>query len=221
MSTTERRRGLFLTFEGMDGCGKTTQMRLLAERLRRAGYDVVETVEPGGTAVGQQIRRILLDSTNREICPTAELLLYFASRAQNIEQVILPSLRAGKLVLSDRFTDSTLAYQGAGRRLGEEVVRQLEQIACGGLKPDLTVLLDIDLETSLARARARNLTEPRAGTRMDEQGAEFYQRVREAYRRLAEREPERFVVVDGRGEPEDVAEAVWAALTARLPELHV
>ncbi|HXG32346.1 MAG TPA: dTMP kinase [Bryobacteraceae bacterium] len=221
MSTTEGRRGLFLTFEGMDGCGKTTQMKRLAERLRGAGYEVVETVEPGGTAVGCAIRRIVLDASHRELSPTAELLLYFASRAQNVEQVILPALRRGQIVLSDRFTDSTLAYQGAGRGLGEEVVRQLDRIATGGLKPDLTVLLDIDLETSLARARARNLAEPGAGTRMDEQAVEFYRRVRDAYERLAAQEPARFVIVDGRGEPEAVAEAVWKAVTARLPGLHV
>ncbi len=221
MSTTEGRRGVFLTFEGMDGCGKTTQMKLLAERLRGAGYEVVETVEPGGTAVGCAIRRIVLDASHRELSPTAELLLYFASRAQNVEQVILPALRRGQIVLSDRFTDSTLAYQGAGRGLGEEVVRQLDRIATGGLKPDLTVLLDIDLETSLARARARNLAEPDAGTRMDEQAVEFYRRVQEAYDRLAAQEPARFVIVDGRGDPAAVAEAVWKAVTARLPGLHV
>jgi dTMP kinase len=124
-------------------------------------------------------------------------------------------------VLSDRFTDSTIAYQGAGRGLGEEVVRQLDRIATGGLKPDLTILLDIDLETSLARARARNRAEPGAGTRMEEQAVEFYRRVRDAYQRLAAGEPARFVVVDGRGEPGAVAEAVWKAVTARLPELHV
>ncbi len=221
MSATEGRRGLFLSFEGLDGCGKTTQMKLLADRLRRAGYEVVETVEPGGTAVGCQIRRILLAASNEELSPTAELLLYFASRAQNVKQVILPALDRGKIVLSDRFTDSTLAYQGAGRGLGEDVVRELDRIACGGLKPHLTVLLDIDPETSLARARARNLAEPGAGTRMDNQAVEFYRRVRDAYHRVAAREPGRFVIVDGRGEPGAVAEAVWAAVTARLPELHV
>jgi dTMP kinase len=210
-----------VTFEGMDGCGKTTQMKLLAERLRDAGYEVVETVEPGGTRVGSEIRRIVLDASNQELSPTAELLLYFASRAQNVEQVIRPALRRGRIVLSDRFTDSTIAYQGAGRGLGEEVVRQLDRIATGGLKPDLTILLDIDLETSLARARARNRAEPGAGTRMEEQTVEFYRRVRDAYQRLAAGEPARFVVVDGRGEPGAVAEAVWKAVTARLPELHV
>src|ERR1700732_2522643 len=122
MSTTSARRGLFITFEGPDGSGKSTQLRLLAERLRSAGRDVFETVEPGGTPIGMQIRRILLDAKNHELCPTAELLLMFASRAQNVDQWILPALAQGQIVLSDRFTDSTLVYQGAGRGLGADVV---------------------------------------------------------------------------------------------------
>jgi dTMP kinase len=195
MSTTERPGPAFLTFEGIDGSGKTTQMRLLAERLRAAGRDVLETVEPGGTAIGRQIRRVLLDAANGEITPTVELLLYFASRAQNVEQVIRPALAAGKIVLSDRFTDSTAVYQGFARGLGEKVVADLHRIACGGLTPDLTLYLDIDLDTSLARARARNRElsgEEAVETRMDEQSAAFYQRVREAYETLAAREPRRW-----------------------------
>src|SRR5579872_5004158 len=129
MSMTSPRRGLFITFEGPDGSGKSTQLRLLAERLRTAGHDVFETVEPGGTLIGLQIRRILLDAKNGELCPTAELLLMFASRAQNVDQSILPSLTHGKIVLCDRFTDSTLAYQGAGRGLGAEVVYEVDRIA--------------------------------------------------------------------------------------------
>jgi dTMP kinase len=202
---------VFVTFEGGDGCGKSTQMRLLAARLRAAGRRVVETAEPGGTRIGNQIRRILLDSANQELCPTAELLLYFASRAQNVEEVILPALADGAVVLADRFTDSTLAYQGFGRGLGEELVAELDRIACHGLKPDLTVLIDIDLETSLARARQRNLdlTE----TRMDEQAAEFHAKVREAYLQMAHREPGRFRTIDGRPSVDEVAEAVWKAVS--------
>ncbi len=124
MSTTEPRRGLFITFEGIDGSGKTTQMRLLAGALRAEGREVVENYEPGGTPIGTQIRRILLDAANQALSPTAELLLYFASRAQNVDELIQPALRAGKIVLSDRFTDSTLVYQGVGRGLGKDVVRQ-------------------------------------------------------------------------------------------------
>jgi len=206
--------GLFVTFEGVDGCGKTTQMRKLAGRLRAAGRRVLETVEPGGTRIGDQIRRILLDSANQELCPTAELLLYFASRAQNVAELILPALERGEIVLSDRFTDSSLVYQGVARGLGEETVIQLERMACRGLVPDLTLLIDIDLETSLARTRARWLSE--AESRMDQQAEEFHLRVREAYLRLAEREPRRFRVIDGRLEAEQVARAVWQAVAPLL-----
>jgi dTMP kinase len=151
-----QKRSLFLTFEGMDGSGKTTQMRLLAERLRARGREVLETAEPGGTRIGIEIRRILLDAANQELGPTAEMLLYFACRAQNVDEWIMPALAAGKIVLSDRFTDSTLVYQGCGRGLGAETVMTLDRIACRGLVPDLTLLIDIDAETSLARAHARN-----------------------------------------------------------------
>ena len=148
--------GCFLTFEGMDGCGKTTQLRLLAQYLRERGRTVVETVEPGGTDIGRQIRRILLDPANTAIHARTELLLYFASRAQNVEEVIRPALDAGSVVLCDRFTDSTLVYQGCGRGLAAGSVLELDRIACQGLRPSATVLIDIDLETSLNRAKRRN-----------------------------------------------------------------
>ena len=154
--TSERRPGLFLSFEGMDGSGKTTQMRLLIDRLRREGFDVLETAEPGGTEIGRQIRRILLDRANQALSARAELLLYFACRAQNVEEWIRPALAAGRVVVSDRYTDSTLAYQGAGRGLPEEMIRELHTFACGPTEPDATIYLDIDRETGLARARARN-----------------------------------------------------------------
>src|SRR5579863_7603956 len=145
--------GIFITFEGIDGSGKTTQLRILSEHLRQTGREVVEAVEPGGTEIGRQIRAILLDGRNTHLTPRAELLLYFASRAQNVEEVIRPALDAGKIVLCDRFTDSTLVYQGCGRGLGADVVMTLHQLACQGLDPDLTVFVDIDLDESLARAR--------------------------------------------------------------------
>src|SRR5580698_3021957 len=159
MFTTER--GLFITFEGPDGSGKSTQARMLAERLRREGHDVLESVEPGGTPIGREIRRILLDPANRELTPTAELLLMFAARAQNVEQWILPALAEGKIVISDRFTDSSIAYQGAGRGLGRGTVLELDGIACQGLVPDLTLCIDIDSETGLARAQSRGGVETR------------------------------------------------------------
>ena len=203
------KRSLFLTFEGMDGSGKNTQMRLLAGRLRREGRAVLESAEPGGTPIGMQVRRVLLDSANDELRPTAELLLYFACRAQNVEQWILPALAEGKIVLSDRFTDSTLAYQGSGRGLGAEIVLELDRIACRGLVPDVTLLIDIDAETSLARARARNATAPDAETRMDEQSIEFHRSVYEAYHALASREQHRVRIIDGRADREAIAREIW------------
>ena len=207
-------RGRFITFEGIDGSGKSTQMRLLAERLRAGGHDVFEAVEPGGTAIGRQIRRILLDAANQDLRPTAELLLYFASRAQNVDECILPALAAGKIVLCDRFTDSTLAYQGYARGLGEEAVLALDLIACRGLTPDLTLLIDVDVECGLARAQKRNDGDDAAETRMDDQSLEFHRKVREAYLKLAKQHADRFRIIDGRGAPETVAERVWESLAA-------
>jgi dTMP kinase len=202
-------RGLFITFEGMDGSGKTTQMRRLAERLRAHGRAVRETAEPGGTAIGRAIRRIVLDAANQELSPSAELLLYFASRAQNVDEAIEPALARGEIVLADRFTDSSLAYQGCGRGLGAEAVLALDRVACRGLQPDLTILVDIDVETSLARAHARNTAESHSETRMDEQSVEFHRRVYDAYQTLARREPGRIQRVDGRLSIDDVASAIW------------
>jgi dTMP kinase len=216
MTRAGHQRGLLITFEGPEGGGKSTQLRLLAGRLRAAGREVTETQEPGGTAIGAQIRRILLDPANRGLSPTAELLLVFASRAQNVDQVILPALAAGHVVLSDRFTDSTLAYQGAGRGLGADVVYELDRIACRGLVPDLTLLIDIDIETGLARARQRNKGTHEAGTRMDEMDAPFHRKVREAYRRLAADEPRRVRLIDGARDPQTVAEDVWREVAPLL-----
>ncbi|MFN3321954.1 MAG: dTMP kinase [Bryobacteraceae bacterium] len=205
--------GLFLTFEGIDGCGKTTQLHRLVERLRSEGWDVLMTVEPGGTAVGTQIRRILLDPANGNLSPTTELLLYFAARAQNVDELIRPALASGRIVVSDRFTDSTLAYQGVARGLGEEIVETLHRIACREVRPDLTICIDIDLETSIERARTRNRERENDGaateSRLDDEAAEFHGRVREAYLALAQREPERFRLVDGRGTIDEVAGRVW------------
>jgi len=207
-------RGRFITFEGPEGSGKSTQLRMLGERLRTSGHDVLETQEPGGTPIGIQIRHVLLDAKNRELCPTAELLLMFASRAQNVDQLILPALSAGRTVLSDRFTDSTLVYQGVGRGLGADVVYELDRIACRGLIPDLTLLIDIDSETGLARARRRNArTEDSdtgvSETRIEEQDVGFHRRVREAYRQLAADESRRVRLIDGNQKMEVVAEQVW------------
>jgi dTMP kinase len=205
-------RGRFITFEGPEGSGKSTQLRLLGERLRSAGRDVLETQEPGGTPIGVQIRHVLLDAKNRELCPTAELLLMFASRAQNVDQAILPALSAGRIVLSDRFTDSTLVYQGVGRGLGADLVYELDRIACRGLIPDLTLLIDIDAETGLDRARRRSLRTDDPETRMEDQDVGFHRRVREAYRQLAVDEPGRVRLIDGSESREAVAEQAWRAV---------
>ena len=212
------RLGLFITFEGPDGSGKSTQARLLAERLRHEGYPVLETVEPGGTPISQQIRRILLDPANRELRPITELLLMFAARAQNVEQSVLPALAEGKIVVSDRFTDSSIAYQGAGHRLGWEVVLEVDRIACHGLVPDLTLCIDIDTETGLSRAHSRAQHHE---MRYEQQGAEFHQRVRAAYHELARREPQRFRLIDGNGSPEQIAEKVWTEVAGVLPKQSV
>ncbi|HEX3879320.1 MAG TPA: dTMP kinase [Bryobacteraceae bacterium] len=201
--------GSFITFEGMDGSGKSTQLIRLAARLRATGRIVFETAEPGGTRIGAQIRRIVLDAANQELCPPAELLLYFASRAQNVEEAIRPALARGEVVLADRFTDSSLVYQGCGRGLGTENVLALDRIACRGLKPDLTILLDIDAATSLARAHARNAAETSNETRMDEQSHEFHRKVYAAYHQLAAQEPQRIKVVPGNAPPDAVERAVW------------
>jgi dTMP kinase len=210
------RRGLFITFEGPEGSGKSTQLRMLGERLRRENREVIETAEPGGTPIGAQIRRVLLDSKNKELCPTAELLLMFASRAQNVDQYILPALAKGSIVLCDRFTDSSLVYQGIGRGLGAEVVYEVDRIACRGLVPDLTLVIDVDTETGLARARNRNDKSQDVETRIDEETVGFHRRIREAYQQLAQEESRRVKLVDGSRAPEAVAAEVWDWVGQRL-----
>ena len=214
MSTTKR--GLFITFEGGEGSGKSTQMRRLAAKLRADGHAVLETVEPGGTPIGMQIRRVLLDSKNLEMRPTTELLLMFAARAQNVDEWILPALSRGEIVLSDRFTDSSLVYQGAARGLGAEVVYEIDRIACRGLVPDLTIVVDIDTELGLERAHGRNRKTQDIETRIDEQAVGFHRKVRDAYLQLAAEEPNRVKLVDGSRTEEMVEKDVWSAVLTVL-----
>src|SRR5579864_1658666 len=190
-------RGLFITFEGGEGSGKSTQLRMLAAQLRTEGRTVFETAEPGGTPIGTQIRRVLLDAKNQEMSPTAELLLMFASRAQNVDETILPALSRGEVVLSDRFTDSSLVYQGAARGLGSDVVYEVDRIACRGLVPDLTIVVDIETELGLERAHGRNRKTKDVETRIDEQAVGFHRKVRDAYLQLATDELTRVKLIDG------------------------
>ncbi|MBM3739138.1 MAG: dTMP kinase [Acidobacteria bacterium] len=210
-------RGLFITLEGTDGSGKTTQLSRLIARLREAGHTVTETAEPGGTAIGKKIRAILLDPAHQELHRTTELLLYFAARAQNVHELILPALARGEIVVCDRFTDSTLVYQGAGRKFGADLVLALHEIACGTLFPDLTVYLDVDLEAGLERVR----TSRGHIDRMDGQSIEFHHRVRAAYLDLAAAHPQRFRVIDASPAADDVEQAVWMAVKAELEQRHV
>jgi len=206
------RRGKFITFEGLDGTGKSTQMRKLAVVLRAAGHKVVETREPGGTATGEKIRRVLLDSATEGLSPLAEMALMFASRAQHIAEVIQPALTQGQIVLCDRFTDSTEAYQGSGRKLGSEAVLELHRVLCRDLQPDLTILLDSDPAMSVGRARRRNQRVFHGASksvgkhhsdenRFEQQNRAFFSRVHEGYRAIAAREPQRVVAVDASGTP--------------------
>ena len=191
-------RGKFITFEGLDGCGKSTQLEKLAGALRAQKIDVVTTREPGGTAIGERIRAVLLDSRTAGLDSQAEMALMFASRAQLIAEVILPALAAGKWVLCDRFTDSTEAYQGSGRQLGSGPVLELHKVLCGDVWPDLTILMDSDVSSSVSRARRRNKTAEHDENRFEKESGAFFTRVREGFLKIAEREPGRVVKIDAR-----------------------
>ncbi len=210
-------QGFFLSFEGIDGSGKTTQIGRLATALQERGLAPVLAQEPGGTRVGRMIRAILLDSANSELHPTTELLLYFASRVQNLEEVITPALSAGKVVISDRFTDATVAYQGYGRDLGAERVLRLSEFACDGFQPDLTLWLDVDPFTAIARARARNEKQAVDESLMESESMRFFSIVRQGYASLHEADPERVLRIDANGPARDVA---WKVLSSVLPALQ-
>jgi dTMP kinase len=211
-----QKRGKFITFEGLDGSGKSTQLSRLAEVLTSQGYRVVTTREPGGTPVGERVRSILLDSRTADLSPWSELALMFAARAQHIEQVILPALRRGCFVLCDRFTDSSEAYQGGGRQLGSKPVLELHRILCRGLQPELTILMDTEVDFSVARARRRNRSQAADESRFELESREFYQRVRRKYLEIARREAARVVRIDAQRDIETVHAEIIQIVRRRL-----
>ena len=209
---------MFISFEGIEGSGKSTAQRLLAEHLQGLGYDPLLTREPGGCALGRSLRPILLDARTRGLSSRAELYLFLADRAQHVAEVIRPALEAGQTVLCDRYADSTLAYQGYGRGLDPEHLRRINDMATGGFMPDLTLLLDLPVHCGLERAGLRNREE---GTvlsegRFDAESLEFHERVRQGYRSLAAEEPERFAIIDAAQPPEDVVLQCLSAVEASL-----
>ncbi len=202
---------LFITFEGLDGSGKSTQAEMLYKTLQTVGAPAVLTREPGGTPLGDRISDLLKWSRGIEITPVGELLLFNASRAQLVEKVIEPALASGKVVVCDRFTDSTVAYQAFGRGLPMNTVQDINQAATGGLKPHLTILVDVPVEVGISRKRNDKKD------RFEEENLAFHERVRNGYLKLAEAEPRRFLVVDGTQGREDIARIIWEWVKAMLP----
>ncbi len=206
-------KGVFITFEGIEGSGKSTQIVQLARHLAERGKPVTLTREPGGTAIGDQVRKILLDPANKALTPRAELLLYAAARAQHLDELVRPELESGKIVLCDRFSDATMAYQGHGRGLDEATINALDRIATAGLRPRLTILLDIDAAAGLARARGRNSSRGlETEARFENEELAFHERVRRGYLVLAKAEPGRFRVIDAARTPEEIQRDIQAVV---------
>lgn len=213
------RVGYFITFEGVEGCGKTTQIRMLSEILTARGLPVQLTREPGGCPIADKIRAILLDAENRALAPLSELMLYAAARAQHVSEVIIPALGAGKVVLCDRFCDATTAYQSFGRGIDRDVIDTLNGHACQGVSPDLTVLFDCDPAIGLDRARRR--IEASSGPREERfelEALAFHQRVRAGYLQLAAEQPERFLIMNGADTIDEIFTALSTQIMARIPE---
>lgn len=207
----------FITFEGIEGCGKSTQLRLIAKRLQENGYDVVVTREPGGCPIADQVRAILLDARNSAMTPLAELLLYAAARAQHTEEVVKPALAAGKVVLCDRFADATVVYQGYGRGIDLAVIADLNRMAAGTLRPDMTVLLDCPVSVGLSRAFSRiSSAQGAREERFEQESLQFHERVRQGYLKLAAAEPDRFVVIGGDRGIEETGDDIYRAVLPRL-----
>ena len=209
-------RGKFITFEGGEGCGKSTQVRRLKEALERRGVPVLLTREPGGTRLSELIRALLKDEREDPPCDRSELLLFLAARAQLVKHVIRPALASGTWVVSDRFSDSTFAYQGYGRGLPLDVLRLANDFACEGLAPDRTILLDVDHATSCARLRRREAATNTAADRIERAGDGFHARLRKGFLEMAREDPARIVKIDASGTPEEVEAEIWKSLTPML-----
>lgn len=205
-------KSLFITFEGIEGSGKSTQIKLLEEYLRGKDFPVLSTQEPGGTFLGRSIRKILLDPDQKQLAPLAELLLYASDRAQHCEEVIRPALRKNILVLSDRFTDSTIAYQEGGRNLPASLIAQANSLATQGLKPDLTFLIDCPVELGLKRAHGRALLLKKESDRIEKETTLFHERVRERYLKLAAEEPARIRILNGERQLHEIQEEIRVSL---------
>ncbi len=206
--------GFFITFEGIDFCGKTTQAKKLVSYLRKKGYDVLFIREPGGERISEKIRKILLSEKNREMTSTTEFLLYLASRAQLTERIILPSLKQKKIVICDRYSDSTLAYQGYGRGLNKNMIKNLNQVASSGLSPNLTILLDVPVEISLRRKAKERKN--KGGDRLEKEKFEFHQRIRDGYLKIAQKNKRRIKIIDGRKDQKKTWQKVKAAVESFL-----
>ncbi|HKP46860.1 MAG TPA: dTMP kinase [Pyrinomonadaceae bacterium] len=209
-------RGTFITFEGIDGSGKSTQLRLLANYLKQTGCEVVVTREPGGTPVGNRLRGALLDA-HEEVDPLTELLVFAADRAQHVRKVLRPAIAAGQIIISDRYADATVAYQGGGRGFSGELIAEIIQLATEGLKPDLTILFDLSVEDCIVRT-TRRTNGKQKGDRLDSEGPDFHMRVREAYLKLAQHEPERIKIVTTKRATEETHEHVKEIVLPFLKE---
>ena len=211
--------GYFITFEGVEGCGKTTQIRLLAEKLIAQGFSITWTREPGGCPIADKIRTILLDAENRAMSPMTELMLYAAARAQHVNDIIAPALNSGNIVLCDRFCDATIAYQSFGRGIDRTIIDTLNAQACQGVAPDLTILIDCDPSIGLERARQRiEITSGPREERFELEDLAFHQRVRTGYCNLADEDSERFVIIDGSGTIDEISSRISTQILTRIPE---
>jgi dTMP kinase len=211
LNTIQKRPGFFISLEGIEGTGKTTQARLLADRLIKQNLEVLLTQEPGGTVIGNRIREILLLPDHNEMSFVTELLLYNADRAQHLSEKIIPALSRGMIVITDRFSDSTVAYQGYGRGIDIPLISSIDTIATGAMRPDLTILFDLDIETGLARNRGINKVD-----RLELETVEFHKRVREGFKRIARKESDRFRMIDASMPAEQVQDLTWEFVSAEM-----